>query len=264
MTFAILDGVVARPRGVYTSDLTRVPWTPVANKPEVQQKAVHTDGERGMFIGLVAFDENASTGLHQHTGPASSFFLGGVLADYGGTQLGGDFTVNPTGATHDAICLSRCAFVSKLEAPLMYAPDVVVTELHNNPLHGEFSNPLPEDVPDIVLTPAQQRMAPTVLGGVSRADLYDYAGEAADSRVCKLQLLPGTVLPPHRTTAWVHWYLIGGELVVNGTRLAGGSFLILEPGTETVARSDFGCLAVCWAEGPVAWEADRKVDLYGF
>lgn len=252
-------------RTVHVHDLTTAPWVPLAGKDRVFQKAVHTDPERGMFFGAVAMEEMTSTGLHRHSGVASSYFLTGNLSDWGSIQRTGDFTVNQTGATHDALALAHTVFVSKLEKPLIYAPDETPFELENAPELAAFVNDDPMTMPDIVIPDVEQRLAPTVWGGVSRKVLFDYTDEPDDFRSCKLQLLPGTRLPHHRVTGLTHWFVIGGEVTVNAKRARGASVVIIEPGTDVDVRSDFGCLLIAWTEGPVTWsDADIAHDLYGF
>ena len=61
----------SKPRRVSTFDMGALPWTE-AGKPGIRQKTVRADRAQGRFLGLVAFDPLATSGLHQHLGPASS------------------------------------------------------------------------------------------------------------------------------------------------------------------------------------------------
>lgn len=251
--------------GFYDYDSTKMDWSPIAGKDDAYQKAVHTDPERGMFLGLVAMDENASTGLHMHTAPASNYFLGGALSDWTSEQGNGDFIINPTGATHDAFCISRAVFVGKLDGPLYYAPDADTFDMGNNPLQGEVVNDHPEVPADIVVPLAAQRPGPTTIAGYSRNILWDYATESVDHRVVKMQLLPGTTLPRHQATGLTHWFVLGGEVTVNGQRQRAGAFLVLEPGVEVGIESRYGAMVLGWAEGPVQYlDETKRPDLYGF
>lgn len=265
MTFALHNVTSTNPAGVYAYDLNNTAWSSVANRPDVHQKAVHTDPEKGLFVGAVAFDACTSTGLHQHTGVASAYLLEGAIADYGDIQVGGDFAINHAGATHDAYALAKTIFVSKLEAPLVFPAGITVMNLDNNPLRGEIANPDPEVLPDKIVRPHEQVVSPTAIAGVARSILHDYANDETTARIAKLRLLPGTRLPVYRQSGWAHWYVLGGEVIANGVSCKAGGFLVLEPGTELRIRSDFGCLAIAWAEGRSDWVEDSALpDLYGF
>ena len=251
--------------GIYDYDSTKMDWKSIGGKDDAFQKAVHTDPERGMFVGLVAMEDYANTGLHIHTAPASNYFLTGKLTDWVAEQGNGDFVINPTGATHDAFCVARAVFVGKLDGPLYYASDEAAFQMNNSPLQGEVTNDHPELPADIVVPLERQRPMPTTIGGLSRNVLWDYAGETVDHRVVKFQLLPGTGLPRHSITGLTHWFVLGGEVTVNERRQRAGAFMVLEPETELAVRSEFGALVLAWAEGPVRY-ADGQIrpDLYGY
>lgn len=53
--------------------------------------------------------------------------------------------------------------------------------------------------------------------------------------------------------------------MVNGIRATGGSFVVLEPDTQTELSTSYGARLLAWAEGPVAWaDGPALSDLYGF
>jgi hypothetical protein len=62
----------------------RLKWHSVG-KAGLALKPVREDREKGHFLGLVAFEPNTRSGLHQHLGVATSFILDGGLTDYQGS-----------------------------------------------------------------------------------------------------------------------------------------------------------------------------------
>ena len=48
-------------------DMASRPWTE-AGKSGLYQKAVYADLERGKYLGLIRFDPEVRSGLHQHLG----------------------------------------------------------------------------------------------------------------------------------------------------------------------------------------------------
>ncbi len=118
---------VATPSGrVFVHDATRAPWIE-AGKPGLHHKLVRGDEAKGTFLGLLAFDALVSSGLHQHTGVATSYMLSGSLTDYWDTYREGVTGINLQGSTHDAICYAQCSMVSRLEAPVLYPQDFPYT-----------------------------------------------------------------------------------------------------------------------------------------
>jgi hypothetical protein len=82
-------------------------------------------------------------------------------------------------------------------------------------------------------------------------------------------MLPGTRIPAHRASADIEWFVLGGEVRVGETRATGGSFVIVEAGTEAEVASEFGARLIAWADGPVEWldgapNGVMRPDPYGF
>jgi anti-sigma factor ChrR (cupin superfamily) len=250
--------------GVGVYDMLATPWTD-AGKAGISQKVVRADHAKGRYLGLIAFEPLIASGLHQHLGVATSYFLQGSLCDYAGTAVRGQMGINLKGATHDAVAYEKCLLVARLEAPVIYPPqDGPLHRLHAGAMHSEIVNPAPEVMPDINITVEALPLAATSVAGVSRRMIFDYKGTDDDRRLVQLQILPGTSVPAHRTSAIVEWFVCGGDVLVGNRDAKAGSFVCLEPETEVVLSSRYGALLLAWAEGPVEWSDGRpRPDLYG-
>ena len=108
--------------GTYVYDPAAIDWCG-AGKDGVVQKVVRRDDERGRFLGLIGMEPMVRSGLHQHQGVATAYFLDGGLTDYQGPILAGQVGINLKGATHDAIAWQRTLMVARLEAPVTYPPE---------------------------------------------------------------------------------------------------------------------------------------------
>jgi hypothetical protein len=259
--------------GVYVYDPAAIAWRG-AGKDGVLQKVVRRDDERGQFLGLIAMEPMVRSGLHQHQGVATSFFMDGGLTDYQGPILTGQVGVNLKGATHDAIAYQRTLFVARLEAPVTYPPqDGPLHGLHAGARHATLVNPDPRVPPDINvsvdLLPAQH----TGCDGVDRRTVFDYTPTADDHRMVHLTIRPQSRIPRLAVSGHTELWVRGGLLEVDGQVAHAGCFVILEPGAEVSLASPFGALLLAWAEGPAHWvdapaSADgappARVDLFGY
>ncbi len=256
---------------VYVYDMMDAPWTGVG-RAGLAQKVVRADRERGRYLGLIGFEPMTRTGLHQHLGTAISYFLDGSLHDYGGVTVQGQAGINLDGATHDAVAYNRCVLVSRLEGPVIYPPEEGADGgegphgLHAGARHvPALVNPAPERPPEIVATVEALPIEGTALAGVTRRLIFDYARTDTNRRFVQLCLLPGTTLPAHVVTDLTEWFVLGGDVAVNGARAGGGSFVVLEPGTKAEVSTQHGARLLAWAEGPVRWLSGRaSPDLYAF
>lgn len=253
----------ADPVGLYP--LEDQPWAP-AGKPGLYLKSVRREQEAGRFLGLVRIDEGVRTGLHQHLDVATSYVLKGALTDYSGSVVRGQAGINVDGDTHDAIAYEDCVLASRMDGPTLYAPDAATDhELHVGARKARFNAIDASRQPDLNITVATLRPIPTFVPGLLHRMIWDYAGTGHDRRMVCLQLQPGTVLPPHRTTALVDWYVVAGDIAVNGRPVAANSFVVQQAGAEVTATSGYGCMLIAWAEGPLDWlEASGRPDPYGF
>jgi len=249
--------------GIY--DMTAVPWTE-AGKKGISQKVVRADHAKGRYLGLIAFDAMTRTGLHQHLGTATSYFLSGSLTDYAGTAVRGQVGINLAGATHDAVAYENCLLCARLEAPVIYPPeDGPVHRLHAGAKHAEIVNASPEVMPDINIAVEALPLQSTALAGIGRRMIFDYSKTADDRRLVQLQILPGTLVPAHRTTDLVEWFVYGGDVKIGDKTALAGSFVTIEPGTEVTVSSQYGALLLAWSEGRIHWSEGRELpDLYGF
>lgn len=240
-------------------------WTSVG-KEGLDQKAVRADPDKGHFLGLIRFAPETGTGLHQHLGVASSYFLSGALCDFQGTGREGDMGINLPGATHDAISWNGCVLASRLEGPTIYPrSDGKIHGLHTGAYEGEITVWNPERLPDLNVRVEDVPAVTTAIAGVARRMLYDYRDVEDDRRMVSLTLMPGARLPAHRTTALVDWYVVGGCVEFEGGGQAGaGSFVVMEPDTDVVASSRYGAWLLAWADGRPEWHDFAGPDLYGF
>lgn len=259
--------------GVYVYDPAEMPWR-AAGKEGVVQKAVRRDDVLGQFFGLIAMEPMVRSGLHQHQGVATSFFLDGGLSDYQGPIALHQAGINLKGATHDAISYARTLFVARLEGPVTYPPqDGPLHGLHAGARHAVLVNPAPSVPPDINLTVDALPTQGTGCEGLTRQTVFDYAPTADDHRMVQLAIRPQTRIPRLIVTGHTEFWVRGGLLEIDGRVAVAGSFVILEPQAELSLASPFGALLLGWAEGPAHWidappTADggspARADLFGY
>jgi hypothetical protein len=259
--------------GAYVFDPAAMAWC-AAGKEGVLQKVVRRDDERGQFLGLIGMEPMVRSGLHQHQGTATSFFVDGGLTDYQGAIRLHQAGVNLKGATHDAIAYQRTLFVARLEAPVTYPPqDGPLHGLHAGARHAILTNPAPEVPPDINVTVDALALRATGCPGVSRQDVFDYAQTADDHRFVQLAIRPQARIPRLQATAPTELWVRGGLIEVDGRVAPAGSFVILEPGAEVSLACPFGALLLAWAEGPAQWVdpvrpsedgPPARADLFGY
>ncbi len=246
---------------VYGYELEDLPWRETP-RGTAREKAVRRDDEAGHFLGLITFDPLSRSGVHQHLGTATSYFLAGSLTDHQATTREGQIGVNLAGATHDAVSYSGCTLVSRLEGR------VIIPEggraIHPHAGQAAVRNARPETPPDITIELERALPVATRFAGVGRRPLFDYAGTGDDRRLCALTLWPRTPRLVVRHGALTDLFVLAGDLRIGARTLAGPAFVVIEPGATVEMASDFGCSLLAWAEGP-AWSADSgEAELYGF
>ncbi len=181
----------------------RLPWQ-TAGKSGLALKPVREDREKGRFLGLVGFEPLTRSGLHQHLGVATSFIIDGRLTDYAGGAILHEAGINLAGATHDAISYQRTLLVSRLEAPVIYPSETRRDyALHTGPRFGEIRNPNPEAPPDISVAVDRLSALPTLLAGVTRKMIFDYALSKDEHRCAQLGMLPDRRYP--HSPRMHHW-----------------------------------------------------------
>lgn len=249
---------------VYAYDMLEAPWTDTG-LAGLRQKIVRIDREAGLFLGMLAFEPMTRTGLHQHQATAISYFLDGSLCDYAGAASAGMAGINLRGATHDAVAYNRCLLAARLEGPVTYPVKSDQATVHAGSRPAEIVNSAPEVMPDINIVVDALPVLATTLAGVTRRLVFDYAGTGTERRMVQLALLPGTRLPAHVTSSLVEFFLLGGDVRVNGKAAIGGSFVVIEPDAEVDIASTYGARLLVWAEGPAPWADGRaRPDCYGF
>jgi hypothetical protein len=247
--------------GLYGYDMEALPWRETP-RGTAREKAVRRDNTTGLFLGLVTFQPMSRSGLHQHLGTASSYFLAGSLTDHQATTRAGCVGVNLAGATHDAVSYDGCTLVSRLEGPVV-VPEPSLA-IHPHAQQAAVRSTHAETPPDITVELDKAVTVATRLPGVVRRPLFDYAGTGDNRRLCHLTLWPGTPPQPIRHTALTDLFVLVGDLQVNGKALHGPAFVIIEPGTVATLSSEYGCALLAWAEGPGLCESSGDAELYGF
>lgn len=259
--------------GAYVYDPATLDWHE-AGKTGVVQKVVRRDDERGRFLGLIGMEPMVRSGLHQHQGVATSYFVDGGLTDYQGAILAGQVGINLKGATHDAIAYARTLFVARLEGPVTYPPqDGPLHGLHAGARHALLANPAPDVPPDINVSIDALPAQGTGCDGVVRRTVFDYAPTSDDHRMVQLSIRPQSRMPRLVVTGHTELWIRGGLLEVDGRVAHAGCFVILEPTAEVSLASPFGALVLAWAEGPCHWidppagvdgAPPARADLFGY
>lgn len=252
--------------GVYVFDPAEMAWQD-AGLAGVAQKIVRRDAERGWFLGLIGMEPMVRSGLHQHQGVATSYFVDGGLTDYQGAIRTGEVGINLAGSTHDAIAYARTRFVARLQGPVTYPPqDGPLHALHAGARHAALVNPAPEVPPDINVPVDALAPTPTGLDGVERRMVFDYAGTGDAHRMVQLSIRPQARVPRLRATEHVELWVRGGLLELDGRVVHAGCFVVIEPGAEFGLASPFGALVLGWAEGALEWVEPlaTPAELFGF
>jgi hypothetical protein len=250
---------------VHVFDAGAMPWEETA-RPGLRLKSIRIDDDRGEFLGLIGFDRDVRSGLHQHQGVATSFILEGGLTDYMGHVHQNEVGINYRGSTHDAISYVPTVLVSKLEGPVTYPKEEkLLSGIHAGSTYESFRNPDPDIPPEINV--AVDRVAPVESGiaGLRRHPIYDYAGSGLTRRLLQWRLRPETTIPAWQASDWVELWVRGGELTVNGEKAHANCFVVVEPGATVRIEAPFGALALAWAEGRESWPAAAsEANLFGF
>ena len=175
--------------GVYAYDLESLPWRDTP-RGTVREKAVRREAETGRFLGMLTFEPQSRSGVHQHLATATSYFLAGSLVDYQGTTREGAVGINLAGATHDAVTYTGCTLVARLEGPVIIPDDELA--IHPHAAAAVLRNARPGTPPDISIYLEQTLPSPRASPASSRRPLFDYAGTGTDRRLSGLVLWPRT------------------------------------------------------------------------
>ncbi len=262
----MVDIVHARANGgIYGYDKRELQWV-TTDKKGMQLAPVRADREQGQYLGYLKFDSMAETGLHQHLGPAFSYFLEGGLADFQGFARAGEVGINLAGATHAAIAYAPTLMASRLEAPVIYpSEDSVKGEtLHTGATAGEIVNENPEVMPDINIFLDDLTWQGTTQTGVQRRIVFDYTQTEHNRRHVQLRLLPYTRLRPFRACGPTDIFIIGGDLSIGGEIRGAGDFFVIEADATVEMSTQFGVLLLAWADGPSHWLQAGGPDLWGY
>lgn len=222
--------------------------------------------EHGQFLGYLQFDSMVETGLHQHLGPAFSYFPNGDLADYQGFARAGEVGINLAGATHTAIAYGPTLMASRLEAPVINPSEDSVGDetLHTGATAGDIVNETPEVLPDINVFLEDLAWQGTAYAGVQRRMIFDVTPTEHNRGHAQMRFLPYTSLPHFVAGGQADVLIIGGDLSIGGENRGAGDFFVIEEGAAVSLSTRFGALFLVWAEGPSLWQHAPGTDLWGF
>lgn len=260
------DVVAARKsNGVSVHALDGMPWRELG-RPGVKDKSVRADRATGHYLGVIAFEPMSRSGLHQHLGTALSYFLAGSLSDYQGSASEGMAGINLAGATHDAVAYPGALIASRLEGPVVSPEGVTAAHpIQGGVRGGRLTNPFPERLPDINVPVAPLPIVPTAFSGIGRRMIFDYAPTGDRRRFSALTIMPHAPAVEIAHRGLTDWYVLAGDVAVNGRRAHANSFVIIEPGARVAIESEYGCQILAWAEAPATGETQsREAELYGF
>lgn len=255
---ALYDPPVRTDRQVHVFDMARTAWQATAN-PGLWLKPVRHDDAKGFYLGLVRFDAGTRSGLHQHQGVATSFVLDGGLTDYHGPVGLHEAGINFKGSTHDAIAYRPTLLVSRLEAPVTYPADSDISGVHAGSRHGAVQNEAPDVPPEVNVDVDALVHQDTLVRGVRRQLIFDYANTGTDRRMVQLALRPGVGFT-FEAGALTEFWVRGGSLSANDAMAHADCFIVCEPGAQVRIRSPYGALLIAWAEGRERGEGN----LFGF
>ena len=251
--------------GVYGYAREDLRWVST-EKRGMEIAPVRASREEGEFLGYLAFERFADTGVHQHLGPAFSYFLQGGLADYQGVAREGEVGVNLAGATHSATAFAPTLTASRLEAPVIYpsADSVEGATLHTGARPGRIVNEAPDVMPDLNVPLEALRWQGTGFERVRRRLVFDYDGTGHDRRCVQMQMLPYSAVPRFRATAPMDVFVLGGGVRFGNEAQVAGGFFVIEEGAVCDLATEYGGLCLVWSEGPVEWIDAPHRDPFGF
>lgn len=253
--------------GVHVVDAADLTWRGTG-RPGLALRCVREDRAAGQFLGLVGFEPLARSGLHQHQGVATSFFVDGGLTDHSGSAGLHDAGINLAGATHDAVAYQRTLLVSRLEAPVSYPlEDGPASQLHTGAFNAVIVNARPEVPPDLNVPVDALQPVHLPLPGTVRRTVFDYAGTGSAHRFSQLTLRPGTAWPRFEAASLLELWVRGGAVTLDGRTAHANCFAVIEPGARVQLAAPFGAVLLAWSEGPVQWpdaDAARLGDPFGF
>lgn len=240
-------------------DINTLPWRATANAG-LWLKPVREDAELGEFLGLVRFDPDVRSGLHQHQGVATSFVIDGGLTDYHGSIALHEAGINTRGSTHDAIAYQRTILVSRLEGRVSYPPKSEISGIHSGSYSESFVNPDPDRSPEINIKVDALATQETGISGVRRQTIFDYAGTGSNHRMLQWHIRPGTQFK-FTAGALTEFWVRGGNLEINDQAAHANCFICIPAGTPVQVSSPFGALLLGWANGPAE---NTPASLLGF
>lgn len=252
--------------GVRLCKVSTLEWD-VLGKGNVRQKVVRNDPVTGQFLGLMSLDPLTRTGLHKHLDVAFAFHLSGSSTNYSAVVRAGQLGITLAGTIHDTVIYEAALTIVRTEGQTMFPPAVGgEAHLHSGAIHGEMQQENPEQCGCLTVDPESLPLDPTTVAGVGRRILFDYLPTGKNRRLVEFSALPGSTTPPHLATDRLEFFVVAGDLSINGLAAGPTDFVLVEPGQCVQWQTSFGCRLLAWADGPTEWneEGHDGPDLYGF
>lgn len=250
--------------GIRLCSTAALPWETVG-KGNVRQKVVRNDPATGAFLGMMSLDALARTGLHKHLDVGFAFHLAGCSTNYSSVVRQGQLGISLAGTVHETVIYEPALTIVRTEGGTMFPPPVEgEVHLHSGALHGELKVDNANSCGCFSVDPQSLPYVPTVVGGVGRRMLFDYLPTGKTRRVVEFMALPDSVTPPHLTSDRLEFFVIAGDLTVNGTKAGSSDFMLVEAGERISWKTSYGCRLLVWADGPASWTEGEGAELYGF
>ena len=246
-------------------DAAEIEWR-ASGKAGVLQRTVRADTEHGRYLGLIGFEPLVRSGLHQHHGVATSFFAAGGLTDLGGPAGVNQVGINRKGSTHDAIAYQSTLLVARLEGPVVYPPDAgPLNDLHAGATAQAFAPPsVGHDASENIHIDRVAAL-PSSVPGVAVQLAFDYQGTGDDHRMFQWSMRPRTRWPVWQAGGLVELWVRAGAIEIDGRVAHANCFVIIEPDAQVSMRSEFGALAIGWAQGrPLPVQTEGLADAFGY
>lgn len=231
----------------------------------VRQKVVRNDPATGQFLGMMSLDALARTGLHKHLGVAFALHLSGSSTNHSAVVRAGQLGITLPGTVHDTVIYEAALTIVRTEGQTMFPPPVGgEVHLHSGAILGEMK--ADDQGGCLTIVPESLTLMPTAVAGVGRRILFDYLPTGKKRRLLDFSAVPGSTIQPHLATDRLEFFIIAGDLSINGLKAGSTDFVLVEPGTQVQWETSFGCRFLVWADGPADWseEGTNAPDLYGF
>lgn len=249
--------------GITLCSTAAMEWV-VLGKGNVRQKVVRDDPASGRFLGMMSLDPLVRTGLHKHLDVAFAFHLSGSSTNHSAVVRAGQLGITLAGTVHDTVVYESALTIVRTEGRTMFPPPVGgEVHLHSGAVHGDMTPG--EGGGCLTIVPESAPLLATGVGGIGRRVLFDYAPTGKNRRLAEFVAAPGAAAPRHLAGDRLEFFVIAGDLAVNGVEAGPADFVLIEGGSQIGWATSYGCRFLAWADGPSAWgDAGSGPELYGF